>query len=128
MLDCLRPQLPGYGRFSGDVGMLKAIVGSLPLLLLYMQALAVPDTALAPTPKWVTADGLERRSCAAKTCGIIGRLDRGQQVTVLEEYAGWARITDYQRARCKGGRLTGVLAGNYGCDERNGIIDGQFAE
>lgn len=40
----------------------------------------------------VDASGLNVRECPGKECGIIGKLEKGQEVALLDEEHGWARI------------------------------------
>lgn len=77
---------------------------------------------------WVTSDRLNRRTCASPSCGIVGQLFFREGVSVLEQDAGWGRITQPYDAACLGGRSTYVDSGNGACELANGISDGAFSE
>lgn len=81
-----------------------------------------------PMERYVSADQLSVRSCPSTSCGRISWLLSGQKVTVSETQDGWARISKYYNALCKGGVSEYVDSGNAACSEENGIADGQFAE
>ena len=81
-----------------------------------------------PMERYVSADQLSVRSCPSTSCGRISWLLSGQKVTVSETKDGWARISKYYNASCKGGVSDYVDSGNAACSRENGIVDGQFAE
>lgn len=95
----------------------------------------LPDAAARPWAVaedegryWVISDRLNRRTCASQNCGVVGQLFFREGVVVLEQNAGWARITQPYDAACVGGQSTYVDSGNGACDLANGISDGAFAE
>lgn len=77
---------------------------------------------------WVNTERLNRRTCPAESCGIVGQLFFREAVTVLETRNGWARISEPYDAACANGRSQYVDSGNPQCLERNGIVDGRFSE
>jgi hypothetical protein len=82
----------------------------------------------AATDAWVTTDRLNRRTCPSEKCGIVGMLMFREKVTILEENAGWARVTKYYNASCSNGNSDFVDTGNKTCSQANGIVNGQLAE
>lgn len=97
-----------------------------PLLTLFLIGVALP--AMAASDAWVTADRLNRRTCPDVKCGIVGVLMFRERVTILETRGGWARVSKYYDAACRNGTSAYVDSGNAACIERNGIVDGRFAE
>ncbi|QPC44609.1 hypothetical protein HW532_19025 [Kaustia mangrovi] len=94
-------------------------------------ALLLASTSLvlaAQEQMWVTSDDLNRRTCPAVSCGIVGTLMFRESAQVFERKADWVRITQYYDASCKGGRSEYVASGNAACVPSNGIEDGRFAE
>lgn len=103
-----------------------AVLGGLVLAAsLATIAAIVPATA---DKRWVDSDRLDRRMCPSTDCGIVGQLFYREPVNVLEERAGWARITDPYDASCRDGRSEYVDVGNAECTPANGVNDGSFAE
>jgi hypothetical protein len=88
----------------------------------------VSFSAYAAENYWVTSDTLERRTCPAATCGVVGQLLFREKASVLEVKNGWARITTYYDASCVADRSEYVDTGNAACIAENGINDGKFAE
>lgn len=91
------------------------------LAAISLAARAAPDT-------WVTVDNLNRRTCPASTCGVVGQLIFREKATVLEQRGGWARITEYYDPACIDGISKYVDSGNEKCVAANGISDGKLAE
>ncbi|KKN15223.1 hypothetical protein LCGC14_0988270 [marine sediment metagenome] len=91
-------------------------------------ALYVQPLLAQPMKRYVSADQLSVRSCPSTSCGRISWLLSGQKVTVAETQNGWARISKYYDASCKGGVSEYVDSGNASCSKDNGVSDGQFAE
>ena len=89
-------------------------------------ALSIP--AHAAKDGWVTVDNLNKRTCPASTCGIVGALKFREKATILEEKNGWVRITRYYDASCFNGITQYVDSGNKQCISGNGIKKGEFAE
>jgi hypothetical protein len=96
----------------------------LPILL--FAGVAMP--AMAASEAWVTTDRLNRRTCPAVTCGIVGSLMFREKATIYEEKNGWARVSKYYDASCQNGLSQYVDSGNAACTEGNGIVNGRFAE
>ena len=96
------------------------------LLTLLLPAVALP--AVAASEAWVTSDRLNRRTCPAVTCGIVGSLMFREKATLYDEKNGWARVSKYYDASCQNGLSQYVDSGNAACTEGNGIVDGRFAE
>ena len=84
--------------------------------------------AQADTEYWVTSDRLNRRTCPAAHCGIVGRLFYREGVTVYEQKDGWARISKRYDASCHNGKSEYVDSGDNRCSVSNGVKDGKFAE
>jgi hypothetical protein len=82
----------------------------------------------AESTHWVTSDELARRTCSSTQCGVVGKLYFREGAEVLEQKAGWARISKYYDASCKSGHSEYVDEGNSTCTPTNGISDGKFAE
>ncbi len=101
--------------------MMKKLFVTAVLMALSIPAYAEPDA-------WVTVDNLNRRTCPASSCGIVGALKFREKATVLEEKNGWARITKYYDAACSNGASRYVDSGNNKCTSSNGINNGSFAE
>ncbi len=96
------------------------------VLVATLATLSVP--AHAARDGWVTVDNLNRRTCPAATCGVVGVLKFREKATILEEKGGWARITRYYDASCVNGISQYVDSGNGKCVAANGITNGEFAE
>lgn len=96
----------------------------LPLLALTL----LPSASLAQQSMWVNVDTLNRRTCPSEGCGAVGRIFFGQKVEVYETSGEWARVSQPYDASCVAGRSLYVDSGPTGCEPRNGIIDGKFAE
>ncbi len=77
---------------------------------------------------WVTVDRLNRRTCPATNCGVVGGLFFREGVNVLEQKDGWARISKYYNASCVDGKSEYLDEGNSECVPSNGIVEGEFAE
>ena len=77
---------------------------------------------------WVTSDRLDRHSCPAETCGIVGQLFFREAATPLEEKDGWVRISEPYAAFCENGVNEYVDSGNNACTEENGVVGGDFSE
>jgi hypothetical protein len=88
--------------------------------------LSIP--AYAERDAWVTVDSLNRRTCPASTCGIVGVKMFRERATIYEEKNGWARITKYYDAACQNGVSRYVDSGNNKCTPNNGIKNGSFSE
>ncbi|WP_089728384.1 SH3 domain-containing protein [Candidatus Thiosymbion oneisti] len=97
-------------------------------LILVAALVALTMPAYAARDGWVTVDNLNRRTCPASTCGIVGVLKFREKATILEEKAGWARITKYYDASCVNGLSHYVDSSNKKCVSSNGINNGKFAE
>ena len=82
----------------------------------------------AQSDAWVAVDELDRRTCPAASCGIVGQLLKNEQVTIVEEKDGWGRITIYYDAACKNGKSLFISKGSRSCLPENGIDDGKMAE
>jgi hypothetical protein len=95
-------------------------------LVVLLLAVALP--AMAASEAWVTIDRLNRRTCPAVTCGIVGSLMFREKTTIYEERNGWARVSEYYDAFCQSGLSQFVDSGNAACTESNGIANGLFAE
>ena len=91
-----------------------------------LAAFSIP--AHAARDGWVTVDNLNRRTCAASTCGVVGVLKFREKATILEEKAGWARISKYYDASCVNGVSQYVDSSNRKCVPSNGIKNGRLAE
>jgi len=96
------------------------------MMVLIVLFLSAP--VLADTVAWVTINKLNRRTCPSTSCGIIGQLEKKEQVTILEEKDDWARISIHYDAGCKNGFSLFVVEGNKKCSPENGIVDGMMAE
>lgn len=96
------------------------------LLTLLLTGVALPT--MAASEAWVTTDRLNRRTCPATTCGIVGSLMFREHATIYEEANGWARVSEYYDAYCQNGLSQYVDSGNAACIESNGIANGLFAE
>lgn len=77
---------------------------------------------------WVTSDRLNRRTCPEEHCGIVGTLMFREEVKVLEERNGFARVSPYYDAACTVSGSSYVDRGNSACSPENGINDGKLAE
>lgn len=77
---------------------------------------------------WVNSDRLNRRTCPNEHCGIVGTLMLREEVKVLEERNGFARITPFYDAACTSSGSSYVDRGNSACSPENGINDGKLAE
>ena len=77
---------------------------------------------------WVTIDRLNRRTCPATTCGIVGRLIFREGTSVREIRDGWARISPYYSPTCVNGQNEYVDTGDNRCTTENGVVEGRFAE
>lgn len=77
---------------------------------------------------WTTAERLDRRTCAARSCGVVGQLMFRESAHVYEIADGWARITNPYDGSCGSGRSEYVDRGTAACSETNGFVDGKFAE
>ena len=86
-----------------------------------------PDTQVIGK-LWVTSDRLDRHSCPAATCGIVGQLFFREGATPLEEKDGWVRISEPYAALCENGINEYVDVGNNACTEENGVVGGDFSE
>lgn len=95
-------------------------------LITVLAVLAMPT--YATQDRWVTVDNLNRRTCPSSDCGVVGHLKFRENAKVLEETNGWARISKYYDALCKGGESQHVDSGNKNCVASNGIKEGVFAE
>lgn len=84
--------------------------------------------ASAERTAWVTAMQLNKRTCPSSSCGILGALRLRDEVTVLAEMNGWARISTYYGAGCENGVSRHVVDGNANCVPTNGIAGGELAE
>lgn len=84
--------------------------------------------AQADAKYWVTSDRLNRRTCPAVHCGIVGQLFHREGATVYEQKDGWARVSKRYDASCRNGRSEYVDSGDNKCSVSNGIKDGKFAE
>lgn len=96
------------------------------ILVATLAALSVP--AHAARDGWGTVDNLNRRTCPAPKCGVVGALKFREKATILEEKDGWVRITKYYDASCVNGISQYVDSGNKKCVSSNGINNGEFAE
>lgn len=89
-------------------------------------------TARAPEAQyeqyWATAERVDRRTCAARSCGVVGQLFFRESAHVYEITNGWARITQPYDGSCANGRSEYVDSGAVACNEANGFTDGRFAE
>lgn len=90
-------------------------------------AFLVPP-ASAETRMWIKNEGGMRRTCPSMECGAVGRFFPGESVLVYESADGWSRVSTYYSAGCFDGRSAYVESGPSGCEARNGIKDGEFAE
>lgn len=97
------------------------------ILILVSLALGASN-ALAEEDYWVTVDRLNKRTCSENSCGVLGQLFFREKVTVKERHNGWARITKYYDASCRGGKSEYVDAGRANCIESNGIVNGKVAQ
>lgn len=77
---------------------------------------------------WAMTERLDRRTCAARTCGVVGQLMFRESAHVYEVANGWARVTDPYDGSCANGRSEYVDRGAAECSEANGFTDGRFAE
>lgn len=111
---------------SRTINMTFGGVVGLALLTLIVAATTLP--AYASEKAWVTAERLNRRTCPATNCGIVGRLFYREGVQIFEKRGEWARITKHYDASCFYGQSEYVDAGNAACTTSNGINDGKFAE
>ncbi len=87
--------------------------------------------ATAQDRLWVTADSLNRRSCPAEVCPVVGTLFFGESAQVLEQRGEWVRITKhYQDFGCaQHGKAEFVKKGSKNCLLEHGYkSDGSFAE
>ena len=84
--------------------------------------------ASAERTAWVTAMQLNIRTCPSSSCGVLGTLRLRDEVTVLAEMDGWARISKYYGAGCVNGVSQHVVGGNADCVPTNGIAGGKLAE
>jgi hypothetical protein len=98
------------------------------IVIMAIAFLSLSITAHAKHDGWVTVDNLNRRTCPASTCGVVGVLKYREKVTILEEKDGWARISNYYDASCNNGLSEYVDSGNKKCVASNGIKNGMFAE
>ena len=105
-----------------------AMTFKLTAIILLGAALYVQPLLAQPMDRYVSADQLSVRSCPSTSCGRISWLLSGQKVTVAETRNGWARISKYYDASCKGGVSEYVDSGNASCSKENGVSDGQLAE
>ena len=78
---------------------------------LALMAAATTLPAYASEKAWVTSERLNRRTCPATSCGIVGRLFYREGVQVLEKRDGWVRVTKYYDASCYNGQSEYVDAG-----------------
>jgi hypothetical protein len=67
-------------------------------LILAAAIATISIPAYAASDGWVTVDNLNRRTCPAPTCGVVGVLKFREKATILEKKGGWARITKYYDA------------------------------
>jgi len=77
---------------------------------------------------WVSAERIDRHTCASAACGVVGRLDFREAVDVHERNGDWIRVSKFYDASCLNGRSEYVDEGNAACVSDNGIVDGKFAE
>lgn len=77
---------------------------------------------------WVSADRANRRTCPSTECGVVGQLFFREVAAILEERAGWVRITKYYDGSCVAGRSEYVDSGNAACSPANGFDGTNFAE
>jgi hypothetical protein len=84
--------------------------------------------AIAERTAWVATEKLNRRTCPASSCGIVGTLAFREKVTVLAEMNGWARVSRFHDASCVNGVSQKVESGNAECIPTNGIAGGELAE
>lgn len=77
---------------------------------------------------WVTGERQIRYTCPSKDCGVVGKFYFREGVTVIEEKAGWARITKPYDGACKQNKSRYVDVGNSTCSSDNGFVDGKFSE
>lgn len=96
------------------------------LFTLLLAGIVLP--AMAASEAWVTTDRLNRRTCPAVTCGVVGSLMFREKAIIYEEENGWARVSEYYDAFCQNGLSQYVDSGNASCTESNGIVNGHFAE
>ena len=59
-------------------------------LALMVAATTLP--AYASEKAWVAAERLNRRTCPATNCGIVGRLFSREGVQIFEKRGDWARV------------------------------------
>lgn len=95
-------------------------LGSLAMLAGGGPAAAERDARYAARP------GVTIHSCAARHCGVTGRLVEGERVTALEILDGWVRISMAQTALCKDGRSAAIDSGDDRCLAHNGIRGGRL--
>ncbi|RTR40056.1 SH3 domain-containing protein [Shewanella canadensis] len=96
--------------------------------LIAILILNIPFPTLSSDEFWVTSDRLNRRTCPATSCGVVGQLFYREQVKVFERKSDWIRITKYYDAFCQNGTSNYVDSGNAHCIPENGIVDAKFAE
>lgn len=77
---------------------------------------------------WTARDRLDRRTCAARSCGVVGQLVFRESAQVYETANGWARISQVYDGSCVNRRSEYVDRGETACTEANGFSDGRFAE
>lgn len=77
---------------------------------------------------WTTVERLDRRTCPARSCGVVGQLFFRESAHVYEIADGWARVTQPYDGGCANGRSEYVDRGEAACNESNGFTDGRFAE
>ena len=95
-------------------------------ILILVMSLTTP--VLANQQAWIAFDEIDRVSCPAPSCGVIGQLMKNEQVTILEEKDGWSRISIYYDAGCRNGMSVFISQGNRDCIAENGIYEGKVAE
>lgn len=95
---------------------------------LFLIASASTLPAYASEKAWVASERLNRRTCPASNCGIVGQYFYREGVQIIEERNGWARVTKYYDASCNNGKSEYVDTGNASCSVSNGIKNGKFAE
>lgn len=79
----------------------RAVLTGLLMLVILLVSVTVAQAATGT----ITADGVRVRAGAGTTYQVMGSLDQGAQVTVLEQRSGWARIST--------GKLNGWVSGDY---------------
>lgn len=92
------------------------------------QTTTKPSTSSTSDTFWVTSDRLNRRTCPATLCGVVGKFFHREGVKIFEKRDGWARVTKYYDAYCINGKSEYVDSGRATCSPSNGITNGKFAE